>query len=53
VNVSTVCAGECVGLEEIAEGIWDVDFRTRRLGRLDERHKRTQDEYGRLYRRDV
>jgi putative transposase len=53
VKVSTVRAGEDVGLEEIADGIWDVYFRTLRLGRLDERPKRTQDEYGRLHRRDV
>jgi hypothetical protein len=26
VNVSTVCVGEYVGLEEIADGIWNVYF---------------------------
>jgi hypothetical protein len=53
VNVSTVCVGEYVGLEEIADGIWNVYFGPRRLGRLSERHLRIEDEYGRLYRRHV
>lgn len=53
VNVSTVCVGEYVGLEEIADGIWNVYFGALRLGRLNERHMRIEDEYGRLYRRHV
>jgi hypothetical protein len=53
VNVSTVCVGEYVGLEEIADGIWNVYFGPLRLGRLDERHMRIEDEYGSLYRRHV
>jgi putative transposase len=53
VNVSTVCVGEYVGLEEIADGIWNVYFGPLRLGRLHERHMRIEDEYGRLYRRQV
>jgi putative transposase len=53
VNVSTVCIGEYVGLEEIADGIWNVYFGPLRLGRLSERHMRIEDEYGRLYRRHV
>jgi hypothetical protein len=53
VNVSTVCVGEYVGLEEIADGIWNVYFGPLRLGRLSERHMRIEDEYGRLYRRHV
>ena len=52
-NVSTVCVGEYVGLEEIADGIWSVYFGALRLGRLSERHMRIEDEYGRLYRRHV
>ena len=53
VNVSTVCVGEYVGLEEIADGIWNVYFGPLRLGRLSERHMRIEDAYGRLYRRHV
>ena len=52
-NVSTVCIGEYVGLEEIADGIRNVYFGPLRLGRLSERHQRIEDEYGRLYRRHV
>lgn len=53
VNVSTVCIGEYVGLEEIDDGLWNVYFGPLRLGRLSERHMRIEDEYGRLYRRHV
>jgi putative transposase len=53
VNVSTVCVGEYVGLEEIADGLWTVYFGPLKLGRLDERHMRIADAYGRLYRRHV
>src|SRR6266705_1770689 len=53
VNVSTVCVGEYVGLEEIDDGIWNVYFGPLRLGRLSERHMRIEDEYGKLYRRHV
>lgn len=51
VNVSIVCVGEYVGLEEIADGIWNVYFGPLKLGRLNERHMRIEDEYGRLARR--
>jgi transposase InsO family protein len=50
VNVSTVCIGEYVGLEEIDDGVWDVYFGPLRLGRLHERHMRIEDAYGRLRR---
>ena len=53
VNVSTVCVGEYVGLEEIDDGIWNVYFGPLRLGRLLERHMRIADAYGRLKRRYV
>jgi putative transposase len=53
VNVSTVCIGEYVGLEEIDDGIWNVYFGPLRLGRLLERHMRIEDAYGRLRRRYV
>jgi putative transposase len=39
VNVSTVCIGEDVGLEEIDDGIWNVYFGPLKLGRLLERHR--------------
>lgn len=51
VNVSIVCVGEYVGLEEIADGIWNVYFGPLKLGRLNERHMRIEDDYGRLARR--
>ncbi len=53
VNVSIVCAGEYVGLEEIDDGIWNVYFGPLKLGRLLERHMRIEDEYGRLQRKNV
>jgi len=53
VNVSTVCAGEYVGLEEIDDGIWNVYFGPLKLGRLHERHMRIEDEYGSLTRHKV
>lgn len=52
VNVSIVCAGEYVGLEEIDDGVWNVYFGALRLGRLHERHMRIEDAYGRLKRRN-
>lgn len=51
INVSIVCAGENVGLEEIDDGIWNVYFGPLKLGRLHERHIRIEDEYGRLKRK--
>jgi len=53
VNVSTVCIGEYVGLEEIDDGIWNVYFGPLKLGRLNERHMRIEDQYGRLKRKIV
>src|SRR6266704_5971037 len=53
VNVSTVCAGEHVGLEEIDDGIWNVYFGPLKLGRLLERHMRIEDAFGRLKRKNV
>jgi putative transposase len=51
VNVSHVCIGASVGLEEIDNGIWDVYFGPLKLGRLLERYLRSEDAYGRLTRR--
>src|SRR5215510_5828084 len=50
VNVSTVCIGEYVGLEEIDDGVWDVYFGPLRLGRLHDRLMRIEDAYGQLWR---
>jgi putative transposase len=53
VNVSTVCAGEYVGLEEIDDGLWNVYFGPLKLGRLIERQMRIEDALGRLKRVNV
>jgi putative transposase len=53
VNVSSVCIGEYVGLEEIDNGIWNVYFGPLKLGRLDERLLRIKDQYGLLKRHNV
>jgi hypothetical protein len=37
VTVSTTCAGEYGGLEELDEGVWNVSFGPLTLGRLLER----------------
>jgi len=50
VNVSHVCVGAYVGLEEIDDGVWNVDFGPLTLGRLLERHMRIEDAYGKLKR---
>jgi transposase InsO family protein len=50
INVSHVCRGEYVGLEEIDNGIWNVYFGPMKLGRLLEEHMRIEDVYGRLMR---
>jgi len=50
INVSTVCIGEYVGLEEIDDGIWNIYFGPLKLGRLIERHMKIEDEFGRLKR---
>jgi transposase InsO family protein len=50
VNVSHVCVGAYVGLEEIDHGVWNVYFGPLKLGRLLEGHMRIEDAYGRLKR---
>ena len=50
VNVSHVLAEETVGLEAVADGLWDVYYRTVRLGRFSERTGRIEDDRGRLMR---
>jgi putative transposase len=51
VNVSHVLAEETVGLEAIADGLWDVYYRSVKLGRFSERTGRIEDDRGRLTRR--
>jgi putative transposase len=50
VNVSHTCVGQCVGLEDVAAGVWNVYFGPLTLGRLLERHLRIEDTYGRRKR---
>ena len=50
INVSHVCRGEYVGLEELTDGIWNVYFGPMKLGRLLEEHMKIEDLYGRLMR---
>jgi putative transposase len=51
VNVSSVVIGENVGLELIDDGLWDVYFGVKKIGRLHERSMRIEDHMGRLVRR--
>jgi putative transposase len=50
VNVSHVCVGAYVGLEELDDGVWHVYFGPLNLGRWLERHLRSEEAYGRLTR---
>jgi transposase InsO family protein len=50
VNVSSVLVGEYVGLEAVDDGMWDVYFGVKKLGRLHERHMRIEDHMGRFRR---
>jgi transposase InsO family protein len=43
VFVSFVLEGECIGLEELAPGVWDVYFGPRRLGVFTESESRIED----------
>ncbi|HXH08655.1 MAG TPA: hypothetical protein VNP04_02620 [Alphaproteobacteria bacterium] len=51
VNVAHPCVGEAVGLAAIADGVWNVSFGPRQLGRLRERHLRLEEADGRRKRR--
>lgn len=53
INVSTVCNGEYVGLEEIDNGLWNVYFGPLKLGRLNEKTMRIEDQFGTLNRKNV
>jgi len=50
VSISTTLMGEYVGLEEVDDQLWDVYFSSFRLGRLDERRMRIEDQPGRWRR---
>ena len=50
-NVSHVCGGASVGLEEIDAGVWNIYVGPLKLGRFLEPHMRIEDAYGRLKRR--
>ena len=52
VPVSTVCYGEHLGLEAIANGIWNVWFGPVKLGRFIEEDMHIVDLYGRKYRHE-
>jgi putative transposase len=51
VNVTSALKGEYVGLEAIDDGLWDVYFGVKKLGRLHERHMRIEDDLAKLRRR--
>jgi transposase InsO family protein len=53
VNVRDVLGGEYVGLEEVADGVWDVYFGPLRLGQMDERLGTIEDALGRRARKRV
>jgi transposase InsO family protein len=50
VNVTSALKGEYVGLEAIDDGIWDVYYSFKKIGRLHERHMRIEDHMGQLRR---
>jgi putative transposase len=50
VNVTSVLIGEYVGLEAIDDGIWEVYYGLKKIGRLHERHMRIEDHMGKLRR---
>jgi putative transposase len=50
VNVTSALVGEYVGLEPIDDGLWDVYFGVKKIGRLHERHMRIEDHMHRLRR---
>jgi len=50
VQVSTVCSGEYIGLEEIDDDVWEVYYGPLKIGRFHERLGRIEDENCRLNR---
>ena len=52
-NVSSVCAGEYIGFEEIDDGAWNVYLGPLKIGRFNERLMRIEDDLGRLSRHNL
>lgn len=50
INVTSALNGEYVGLEAIDDGLWDVYFSFKKIGRLHERHMRIEDHMGQFKR---
>lgn len=50
VNVTSALSGEYVGLEAIDDGVWDVYFSCKKIGRLHERHMTIEDHMGQFRR---
>jgi transposase InsO family protein len=50
VNVTSALVDQHVGLEPIDDGLWDVYFGVKKIGRLHERQMRIEDSMGRLRR---
>lgn len=50
VNVTSALIGEYVGLEAIDDGLWDVYFSFKKIGRLHERYMRIEDHMGQFRR---
>ena len=50
VNVTSALIGEHVGLEAIDDGLWNVYFGVKQIGRLHERHMRIEDHMGKFRR---
>ena len=48
--MTSALIGEYVGLEAIDDGLWDVYFGVKKIGRLHERHMRIEDHLGKLRR---
>ena len=46
VNVTRLLGAEYIGLEEVGDGLWQVDFGALKLGRFDERLMRIIDQDG-------
>ena len=50
VNVTSALVGENIGLEAVDDGLWDVYFGVKKIGRLHERSMRIEDHMGKLRR---
>jgi hypothetical protein len=53
VCVTHTLAGECVGLEEVDDGLWDAYVGPVTPGRMDERRLQIEDHKGRRARKQV